>query len=56
MYTNVINKPHISGIFIFPISDHQMYICALNDNTVKNDDKIKYIITENFSENDMNKF
>ena len=33
-----------------------MYFCALNDNTVKNDDKTKYITTENFSENNMNKF
>ena len=56
VYTNVINKPHISGILISPISDHQMYYCALNDNTVKNDDKTKYITTESFSENNMNKF
>ena len=56
VYTNVIDKPHISGILISPISDHQMYFCALNDNTVKNDDKTKYITTENFSENNMNKF
>ena len=41
---------------ISPISDHQIYLCALNDNTVKNDDKTKYITTENFSENNMNKF
>ena len=56
VYTNVIDKPHISGILISPISDHQMYFCALNDNTVKNYDKTKYITTENFSENNMKKF
>ena len=33
-----------------------MYFCALNDNTVKNYDKTKYITTENFSENNMKKF
>ena len=56
VYTNVIDKPHISGILISPISDHQRYFCALNDNTVKNYDKTKCITTENFSENNMKKF
>ena len=32
-----------------------MYFCALNDNTVKNDNKPKYITIENFSENNMEK-
>ena len=51
VYTNVNDKPHISGILISPISDHQMYFCALNDNAANNYDKTKYITTENFSEN-----
>ena len=56
VYTNVYDKPHISGILISPISDHQMYFCALNDNAAKNYNKTKYITTENFSENNMKKF
>ena len=30
VYTNVIDRRHISGIMIPLISDYQMYFCALN--------------------------
>ena len=48
VYTKVIDKPHISGLLLSTISGHQKYFCVLNDNTVKNNDKTKYITTENF--------
>ena len=32
VYTNVLDKSHISGILIRPISDHQMYFCVMNEN------------------------
>ena len=34
VYSNVIDKSHMSGILIRPISDHQMYFCIMNDNFV----------------------
>ena len=45
-----------NGILVSPISDHQLYFCVLNDNNFKNNDKTKYITTENFSEDNVNKF
>ena len=30
VYTNVIEKEHTCGIFVRPISDHQMYFCMMN--------------------------
>ena len=34
VYSNVIDKSHTSGILIRPISNHQMYICIMDDNYV----------------------
>ena len=31
VYTNAIDKPHVCGILIHPISDHQMYFCVLDE-------------------------
>ena len=32
VYTNELDKSHISGILTRPISDHQMFFCVMNEN------------------------
>ena len=46
VYTNVIDKEQICGIFVRPISDHQMYFCMMKENYVKPVTKQKYVEIE----------
>ena len=49
IYTNVLDKNHISGILIRPISDHQMYFCVMNENYMKPVIAQKYVEVEVFN-------
>ena len=46
VYTNVIDKEHICGILVRPISDHQMYFCMMKENYLKPVTKQKYVEIE----------
>ena len=46
VYTNVIDKEHICGILVRPISYHQMYFCMMKENYVKPVIKQKYVEIE----------
>ena len=50
VYTNAIDKSHVCGIFIHPISDHQMYVCVLDETYQKLKKKSKYIEFEKINE------
>ena len=56
VYTNAIDKSHVCGILIHPISDHQMYFCVLDETYKKLKNKPKYIEFENLSETSMSEF
>ena len=57
VYTNAIDKSHVCGILIHPISDHQMYFCVLDETYKKLKNKPKYIIAfEKLNETSMSKF
>ena len=43
IYTNVLDKSHTNGILIILISDHQMYICVMNENYMKPAIAQKYV-------------
>ena len=56
VYSNVIDKSHMSGILVRPISDHQMYFCIMNDNFVNIKTAQKYIKIEVSNQNNIDKF
>ena len=56
IYTNVLDKSHISGTLIRPLSDHQMYFCVMNENHVKPTTKQKYIEVEVLNEENVESF
>ena len=56
VYTNVIDKSHVCGILIHPISDHQMYFCVLDETYKKLKNKPKYIKFEKLNETSMSEF
>ena len=56
VYTNAINKSHVCGILIHPISDHQMYFCVLDETYKKLKNKPKYIEFEKLNETSMSEF
>ena len=56
VYTNVLDKSHISGILIRPISDHQMYFCVMNENFRKPVTQSKHIEVEIFNEESISNF
>ena len=56
VYTNAIDKSHVCGILIHPISDHQMYFCVLDETYKKLKNKPKYIEFEKLNETSMSEF
>ena len=56
VYTNAIDKSHVCGILIHPISDHQMYFCVLDETYQKLKNKPKYIEFEKLNETSMSEF
>ena len=56
VYTNVLDKSHISGILIRPISDHQMYFCVMNENFRKPVTQSNHIEVEIFNEESISNF
>ena len=56
VYTNAIDKSHICGILIHPISDHQMYFCVLDETYQRLNNKPKYIEFEKLNETSMIEF
>ena len=56
VYTNAIDKSHISGILIHPISDHQMYFCVLDETYQRLNNKPKYIEFEKLNGTSMIEF
>ena len=56
IYTNVLDKSHISGIMIRPISDHQMYFCIMNENYLNPAVALKYVEIEVFNEKEIESF
>ena len=56
VYTNAIDKSHVCGILIHPISDHQMYFCVLDKTYQKLKNKPKYIEFEKLNETSMSEF
>ena len=55
-YTNAIDKSHICGILIHPISDHQMYFCVLDETYQRLNNKPKYKEFEKLNETLMIEF
>ena len=56
VYTNAIDKSHVCGILIHPISDHQMYFCVLDETYQKLKNKPKYIEFEKLNATSMSEF
>ena len=56
VYTNVLDKSHISGILIRHISDHQMYFCVMNENFRKPVTQSKHIEVKIFNEESISNF
>ena len=46
VYTNALDKSHISGILIQPISDHQLYFCIMDETYAKGINNRKNIEVE----------
>ena len=56
VYTNMLDKKHTSGILIRPISDHQMYVCIMNENFGKSAKNKKFIELEVFNDESIERF
>ena len=56
VYTNVIDKEHICGILVRPISDHQMYFCMMKENYLKPVTEQKYVEIEVCSQESLENF
>ena len=56
VYTNGLDKSHISEILIRPISDHQMYFCVMNENFRKPVTQSKHIEVEILNEESISNF
>ena len=56
VYTNVLDKSHISGILIRSISDLQMYFCVMNANFRKPVTQSKHIEVEILNEDSISNF
>ena len=56
VYSNVLDKSHISGILIRPISHRQMYFCVMNENFRKPVTQSKHIEVEIFNEDSISNF
>ena len=52
----MLDKSHISGILIRPISDHQMYFCVMNENFRNPVTQSKRIKVEIFNEESISNF
>ena len=48
-FTNNLNKPHISGILVYHVSDHFMHFCIVEDNEIYSVNLTKYVETETIS-------